>query len=289
MSSAPGPRVTYVPDLGPERFLPVRKAGWSGGRVIAAFVVALATVSCAEFDSGESIEQLEVDIAVLSQELAEIQAELEVGEIDARYIELANELVGAVEPLRTTFNALVDKCDGTPDDCFELGTSIPIFEAEGSFTDVENAVAQVGYAETVLERAESAITACLERPYCMPPITAPPTRPSTSRTTTTVESSWRDRDPSDETDTRDTSNQSDVAYQMPSSRILFLTCDRNINNCYVERENGSREYTSPYAASGTSPNAAATTRFYDNYGLCYNVAVFDAPIPYSPYVRASRC
>lgn len=94
---------------------------------------------------------------------------------------------------------------------------------------------------------------------------------------------------SDESTAVQTADPGSTSSNMPGSAIVFLNCTSNINDCWVERENGQREYASPYRADGTSSSIAATTRFYDRNGTCFNVRVYDAPKPFAPYVRASGC
>ena len=72
------------------------------------------------------------------------------------------------------------------------------------------------------------------------------------------------------------------------SPIVFLNCRNSIQDCWVERANGDREYSSPYKASGTSSTPSATARFWDTYGGCWNAVVFDSSGG-APYVRASGC
>ena len=85
------------------------------------------------------------------------------------------------------------------------------------------------------------------------------------------------------------SEENESSSNLPSSPIVFLNCTSNINDCWVERENGRREYASPYRARGTSTTIAATTRFYSRNGTCFNVKVYDAPKPFAPYAVASGC
>lgn len=76
---------------------------------------------------------------------------------------------------------------------------------------------------------------------------------------------------------------------MPSSPIVSVTCSQELGDCYVEREDQSRQNTSRDRVLGTESTPSATTRYYNKGGYCYEVEVYDSPVGYAPYVRASRC
>jgi len=255
------------------------------GRIVF-FSVGIFLLLASGCGSGPSvatqIEELEADLAqrtarnaTVESAIAEALEDLEPGALEGTH--MSDDQYNAALETLDLLQSLAETCGDNPVACGVLA-DLPIDRVDTALPPDQQVEAKIEFAEAVLQASENLLYQCGRLVACTVVTTTTSPPPTTTRPRVT--SPPRTSPPR---------NDSPASYSYPASPILFLTCNSSIQDCYVERQNGRQQYSSPYRVDGTKSSPSATTRFFDPFGNCYNVVVYEAPIPYAPWVKASSC
>ena len=259
-------------------------------RAMSAIVLASTLTACgataddAANNTQTTNEELKQEVEALRYQLQEMERTIESGVYSEDFMRPIEDAALEARSIARRMDQRAQTCDGPVEDCGVLALPLPEYPTDTSVSGADRSAQLEAFIDQVVAVAEELVQDCPGMRTCeVIKRGPPPTYPTTSLPTYS---------PSTGSGSSGSSSSGSGSFSggaMPSSPIYYLTCSYSVADCVVERQNGTREYASPYRAAGTSNQRSAITRFYDPYGYCYNVSVYDAPKPYAPYVRASRC